>query len=156
VDFPCAVSISIDAVCTPRWAIVHLKSSKRNPDSETLRPASQPRKCAFSMSRIWEVVGAITVGLQQSTDCSTRINETVSQVLCLTERFTTKVLEPRCTKNYAKILSNCDVGAYFEREADSPKFLNTLRAQSKGWKAWNAGSCLPRRCTTRVSAVIKT
>jgi hypothetical protein len=50
-------------------------------------------------------------------------------------------------QNCTKTLSNCDLGAYFEREADSPKLLKTLKAQSKGWKAWNEGSCLQSRCS---------
>src|SRR5467141_3370559 len=45
-------------------------------------------------------------------------------------------------QNCAKTLSNCDVGAYFEREADSPKLLETLESESKGKNRWNAGPCL--------------
>src|SRR6267378_4544266 len=45
-------------------------------------------------------------------------------------------------QNCAKTLSNCNVGAYFEREADSPKLLQTLESESKGRNRWNAGSCL--------------
>src|SRR5882762_6406807 len=50
-------------------------------------------------------------------------------------------------QNRAKTLSNCDVGVYFEREADSPKLLKILETQSKGRKAWNEGSCLQSRST---------
>src|SRR6267143_3730649 len=50
-------------------------------------------------------------------------------------------------QNCAKTLSNCDVGAYFEREADSPKLLETLEGESKGRNRWNAGSCLQSRRT---------
>ena len=48
-------------------------------------------------------------------------------------------------QNCAKTLSNCDVGAYFEREADSPKLLETLGSEVKEWNRWNAGSCLQSR-----------
>jgi hypothetical protein len=33
-------------------------------------------------------------------------------------------------------LCNCSFEAYFEREADSPKLLETLKTQSKGWSVW--------------------
>src|SRR6266404_3326557 len=52
---------------------------------------------------------------------------------------------PRLFQNCAKTLYNRALGAYFEREADSPKLLETLETQSKGWKDWNAGSCLQSR-----------
>ena len=45
-------------------------------------------------------------------------------------------------QNCAKTLSNCDVGVYFEREADSPKLLKTLERQNKGRNRWNGCSCL--------------
>jgi len=54
---------------------------------------------------------------------------------------------PELCQNCAKTLSNCDVGAYFEREADSPKLLETLESESKGRNRWNAGSCLQSRCS---------
>jgi hypothetical protein len=45
----------------------------------------------------------------------------------------------------AETLCDRAVGAYFEREADSPKLLKMLETQSKGWRDWNAGSCLQSR-----------
>jgi hypothetical protein len=50
-------------------------------------------------------------------------------------------------QNCTKTLSNCDLGGYFEREADSPKLLKTLKRQSNGRKRWNGGSCLQSRCS---------
>jgi hypothetical protein len=50
-------------------------------------------------------------------------------------------------QNCVKTLSNCNVGAYFEREADSPKLLETLESESKGRNHWNAGACLQSRRT---------
>jgi hypothetical protein len=50
-------------------------------------------------------------------------------------------------QNCTKTLSYCDIGAYFEREADSPKLLKTLKTQSKGWSCWNGSSCLQSRCS---------
>ena len=57
-------------------------------------------------------------------------------------------------QNCAKTLSNCEVGAYFEQEADSPKLLETLESGSKGRNRWNAGSCLQSRCTVRASGAV--
>jgi len=54
---------------------------------------------------------------------------------------------PSLCQNCAKTLSNCDAGAYFEREADSPKLLETLESESKERNRWNAGSCLQSRCS---------
>ena len=50
-------------------------------------------------------------------------------------------------QNCAKTLSNCDVGVYFEREADSPKLLKTLERQNKGRNRWNGCSCLQSTCS---------
>jgi hypothetical protein len=50
-------------------------------------------------------------------------------------------------QNCAKTLSNCDVGVYFEREADSPKLLKTLERQNKGRNRWNGCACLQSRCS---------
>jgi hypothetical protein len=50
-------------------------------------------------------------------------------------------------QNCAKTLSNCNVGAYFEREVDSPKLLETLGGESKGRNRWEVGSCLQSRCS---------
>jgi len=49
--------------------------------------------------------------------------------------------------NCGKTLSNCNVGAYFDREADFPKLLETLESESKGRNRWNAGPCLQSRCS---------
>jgi hypothetical protein len=64
---------------------------------------------------------------------------------CLTMGFTPTALE--LYQNCAKTLSNCNFGAYFEREADSPKLLETLGSEVKEWTRWNAGSCLQSRCS---------
>jgi len=45
----------------------------------------------------------------------------------------------------AKTLRNRALGAYFEREADSPKLLETLESDDKGGNRWNEGSCLQSR-----------
>jgi hypothetical protein len=66
----------------------------------------------------------------------------VYQLYCLTMGFTTAVLKSSCTKT----LPNCDLGAYFEREADSPKLLKILETQAKdrrigmGARACKAGA----------------
>src|SRR5882672_2442803 len=45
--------------------------------------------------------------------------------------------KPRCSsqidlyQNCTKTLCNCTLGAYFEREADSPKLLKTLKRRTK-------------------------
>ena len=50
-------------------------------------------------------------------------------------------------QNCAKTLSNCDFEVYFEREADSPKLLESLESESKGRNRWNQGPCLQSRCS---------
>jgi hypothetical protein len=45
----------------------------------------------------------------------------------------------------AKTLCNRTLGAYFEREADSPKLLETLESDDKGRNGWNEGPCLQSR-----------
>src|SRR5260370_15892989 len=52
----------------------------------------------------------------------------------LTSMVHPNVLEPSCTKTVPKPPSDCDLRAYFEREADSPKLLKALKGQSKGSK----------------------
>ena len=48
---------------------------------------------------------------------------------------------PPLIQNCAKTLCNRALGAYFEREADSPKLLETLGSEVKEWSDWNVGSC---------------
>jgi hypothetical protein len=38
-----------------------------------------------------------------------------------------KIADDSAVRNCTKTLCNCDLGAYFEREADSPKLLKTLK-----------------------------
>jgi len=47
----------------------------------------------------------------------------------------------------SKTLSDCRFEGYFEREADSPKLLESLESKSKGRSGWNEGSCLQSRCS---------
>jgi hypothetical protein len=61
----------------------------------------------------------------------------------LTKRFSPMVLESNCTKT----LCNWPFGANFEREADSPKLLKTLKTQGKGWFDWSARTRLQGRST---------
>jgi hypothetical protein len=42
----------------------------------------------------------------------------------------------------SKTLSDCHFEGYFEREADSPKLLESLESKSKGRNRWTKGSCL--------------
>jgi len=44
---------------------------------------------------------------------------------------------PKLCQNCAKTLCNCVIGGYFEREADSPKLLKTLKKPSEGRDLWN-------------------
>ena len=57
---------------------------------------------------------------------------------------------PELYQNCTKTLSNCHLEGYFEREADSPKLLETLESESKGRNRWNEGSCLQSRLSRSV------
>jgi len=48
------------------------------------------------------------------------------------------------------------LGAYFKREADSPKLLKTLKTQSKGGTFWKGRRRLQNRCSgfTRVFSLV--
>ena len=47
----------------------------------------------------------------------------------------------------SKTLSDCNFEGYFEREADSPKLLESLESEGKGRNRWNESSCLQSRCS---------
>jgi hypothetical protein len=49
-------------------------------------------------------------------------------------------------QNCNKTLCNCRFGVYFEREADSPKLLKTLKTEGNGWNLWSAQMRLQSRC----------
>jgi len=38
----------------------------------------------------------------------------------------------------------CSLGGYFEREADSPKLLKTLKTERIGWSVWSDGTRFKR------------
>ena len=50
-------------------------------------------------------------------------------------------------QNCTKTPCNCYFGAYFERGADSPKLLKTLKTEGKGWSLWSARTRLQSRCS---------
>jgi hypothetical protein len=50
-------------------------------------------------------------------------------------------------QNCTKTLCNCGLGAYFEREADSPILLKTLKTQSKERSLWKGRTRLQSRCS---------
>ncbi len=50
-----------------------------------------------------------------------------------------------------KTLCNCVHGAYFEREADSPKLLKTLKTHGKGGSLWNGGTRLAKQVLSQLS-----
>jgi len=52
-------------------------------------------------------------------------------------------------QNCTKTLCNCGLGGYFEREADSPKLLKTLKTSSEGWSVWSARTRLQTRCSEK-------
>ena len=58
----------------------------------------------------------------------------------------------RLYQNCTKTLCNCCFGAYFEREADSPKLLKTLKTEGKGWSLWSARTRLQSRCSLKLLA----
>ena len=77
-------------------------------------------------------------------------NETVYPKKCLNQGFTRDVVvqaRPDLYQNCSKTLSNYDFEGYFEREADSPKLLESLESKSKGRNRWSQGSCLQSRCS---------
>ncbi len=89
---------------------------------------------------------SVTLGeLIEIGDADARSRQCTYSIVSLRGSF--QRLRTQLNQNCAKTLSNCGVGAYFEREADSPKLLKILETQSKGWKAWNGGSCLQSRCS---------
>jgi len=49
----------------------------------------------------------------------------------------------------SRTLCNCGLGGYFEREANSPKLLKTLKTESKEWSGWIDGTRLVGRRATR-------
>jgi hypothetical protein len=57
---------------------------------------------------------------------------------CFTNGFSPTVLEPSCIET----LCNWCFGANFEREADSPKLLKTLKTEGEGWSLCSARTLL--------------
>jgi len=91
-------------------------------------------------------VGEI-LGLRSKDIDREGLRPTGTTSLCL--RNTIKLSQrgsPQLIQNCTKTLCYCGLGAYFERETDSPKLLETLGSEVKEWNGmewnrWSAGSC---------------
>src|SRR5882672_6722577 len=54
-----------------------------------------------------------------------------------------------------RTLCNCTFEAYFEREADSPKLLETLKTQGNGWRVWKEQTRLQSRRSPRIPFAVR-
>ena len=89
-----------------------------------------------------EAIGKCVSSGQAMRQCTHRIVSTRGSPVQLSVRAL-----PKLYQNCSKTPSDCDFEAYFEREADSPKLLETLKRLSEGRRCWNQGSCLQSKCS---------